>query len=105
MGPNGQDFTRFFCLIEHPQLNPGVRFIFLGVPKVRGCVIFTLQVLKGRLGVGVGFSPHLARTLSSCADFITSLLATTSIPTQGLDSRLRLPLGAQASGALEDANL
>lgn len=98
MDPNGQDFTRFFCLIEHPQLNPGVRFIFLGVPKVRGCVIFTLQVLKGRLGVGVGFSPHLARTLSSCADF-TSLLATTSIPTQGLDSRLLLPLGAQ------DANL
>lgn len=61
MGPNGQDFTRFFCLIEHPQLNPGVRFIFLGVLKVRGCVIFTLQVLKGRLGVGVGFSPHLAK--------------------------------------------
>lgn len=49
VGPNGQDFTRSFYFIGHPQCT-GVRFIFLAVPKVGGCVIFTLQVLKWSWG-------------------------------------------------------
>lgn len=64
VGPNGQDFTRSFYFIGHPQCT-GVRFIFLAVPKVGGCVIFTLQVLKWSWGGFEADTPslELLRTL------------------------------------------